>query len=239
MPAAQSWSLQPRYGRMESRGSPSSAIRRTCASHGSIPAPTRTLTCPSPRCSRSRVAACQSARWGASGQESATFAANSGRPATDARVDRAADLVGGATRRGGGKIRGESVAHRAVDPFQARVDRGVRLDPVPDRRQRTGDELRVEPEERRGDELRRGDTERSRAAGEVPPPEAPEPRRLERRVGLWREVRQRVERLGEHPDAPCVRAHRRREVRWVSARRLRGWPAPPRRGCRGSSLRGR
>ena len=74
--------LDPRLAvrRAVSARLPSSAARITCASKPSTPPATSTATCPSPRCSRSTVAACQSAANDSSGQGKAALAAPSGRP---------------------------------------------------------------------------------------------------------------------------------------------------------------
>ncbi len=80
--ACQASSSQPRATWSMALGTAPVAAMVTSACRPSSPAATRATTCPSPRCSRSTVAACHNARWGSSGQGSARLAAANGRPST-------------------------------------------------------------------------------------------------------------------------------------------------------------
>ena len=70
----------------------------------------------------------------------------------------------------------------------------------------------VEAEERRGHDRRRHGSQRCGPPGEVAPPEAVQAGGLERRVGLGREVGERVECFGPRPEASCCVAHPRTRV---------------------------
>jgi hypothetical protein len=81
--ADHSSSVQPRAGCMEARSRPSSTpSRQTSDSQPSTPAVSRAATCPSPRCSRRIVAACQSRPGASAGQGRSALAPARTRPCT-------------------------------------------------------------------------------------------------------------------------------------------------------------
>ncbi len=83
--SAQSSPFQPRVTCRSFGSWPRSSAINTWASMPSSPAAVSAATCPSPRCSRSVVHNCQSARTGSPGKGNARFAANNGRPAPATR----------------------------------------------------------------------------------------------------------------------------------------------------------
>ena len=183
--SSQAASSQPRARCSHSRVLRPAAAASTCARDAVDlalqPAPT---LCPSPRCSRSVVSACQSARCGSVGHRQPRCwppraAGRAGRPRPPRPPASSAASAASAER---GPLLAEHPADGGVDPGQPRVEGRRRGDGLPDRRHAAGDEGRREVVEGRRHHLGPDGAQRGRPEGEVARPEAASARPPRRRA---------------------------------------------------------
>ena len=189
-------SVQPRMGCRSSRRM-SRPQRSSSTSQPSMSAVAMAAKCPSPRCSRSTVAACQSRPTGSSGSGSAALAAARARPAQSSSARRPAEQVRG--RRHLGVEPAEQAAQRAGRPGTAGSQGFGRRDQIPDPGDRPGDHGGGEVEERGPDHGRIHRAQRGGPAREIPSPEPAQARLLELRARLRGKVDHRVDRLEQRP----------------------------------------